>query len=266
MLPDLSLEGRNAIVTGAGRGIGRAIALVLAEAGASIVATARTEPEIQATASSIREMGGNAISILSDVSDSSSVDSMVSEAQDRLGNIDIMVNNAGVLSMSPALDIEASDWDRHFAVNTKGVLFCSQAAGRQMLAQGDGGRIICIVSTAGRLPSFPDTPIASYVASKHATMGLIQQMSQELAPHGILMNAVFPGIVDGEMLRSMHRTVAAQTGETYEQVRERVLKKIPVGRYQTPADVANVVAFLASSDANYSVGQVFDVNGGAFFW
>lgn len=265
-MPKYELDGRGAIVTGAGRNIGRGIALRLASEGAS-VAIADSDLEAgESVAEEIRRRGGRAISLLTDVTDAAQVEKMVADTVIEFGRLDIMVNNAGILSMSPALDIEASDWDRHFAVNTKGVLFCSQAAGRQMLAQGDGGRIICIVSTAGRLPSFPDTPIASYVASKHATMGLIQQMSQELAPHGILMNAVFPGIVDGEMLRSMHRTVAAQTGETYEQVRERVLKKIPVGRYQTPADVANVVAFLASSDANYSVGQVFDVNGGAFFW
>jgi len=265
-MPKYELGGRGAIVTGAGRNIGRGIALRLASEGAS-VAIADSDLEAgESVAEEIRRRGGRAISLLTDVTDAAQVEKMVADTVIEFGRLDIMVNNAGILSMSPALDIEASDWDRHFAVNTKGVLFCSQAAGRQMLAQGDGGRIICIVSTAGRLPSFPDTPIASYVASKHATMGLIQQMSQELAPHGILMNAVFPGIVDGEMLRSIHRTVAAQTGETYEQVRERVLKTIPVGRYQTPADVANVVAFLASSDANYSVGQVFDVSGGAFFW
>ena len=265
-MPKYELDDHGAIVTGAGRNIGRGIALRLASEGAS-VAIADSDLEAgESVAEEIRQRGGRAISMLTDVTDAAQVEKMVADTVIEFGRLDIMVNNAGVLSMSPALDIEASDWDRHFAVNTKGVLFCSQAAGRQMLAQGDGGRIICIVSTAGRLPSFADTPIASYVASKHATMGLIQQMSQELAPHGVLMNAVFPGIVDGEMLRSMHRTVAAQTGETYEEVRERVLKQIPMGRYQTPDDVANVVAFLASSDANYSVGQVFDVNGGAFFW
>ena len=265
-MPKYELGGRGAIVTGAGRNIGRGIALRLASEGAS-VAIADSDLEAgESVAEEIRRRGGRAISLLTDVTDAAQVEKMVADTVIEFGRLDIMVNNAGILSMSPALDIEASDWDRHFAVNTKGVLFCSQAAGRQMLAQGDGGRIICIVSTAGRLPSFPDTPIASYVASKHATMGLIQQMSQELAPHGVLMNAVFPGIVDGEMLHSIHRTIAAQTGETYEEVRERVLKQIPMGRYQTPDDVANVVAFLASSDANYSVGQVFDVNGGAFFW
>ena len=97
-------------------------------------------------------------------------------------------------------------------------------------------------------------------------MGLIKQMSQEVAPHGVLMNAVFPGIVDTDMLRSMHRDVAGRTGEEYDEVRERVLELIPLGRYQTPDDVANMVAFLASADANYSVGQAFDINGGAFFW
>ena len=265
-MPNYELDDQGAIVTGGGVNIGRGIALRLAREGASVTIADVDAQAGESVAAEIRDAGGRAVSVPTDVSDKSQVDRMVQETVAEFGRLDIMVNNAGVLSLALAIDVEEADWDRHFAVNTKGVLFCSQAAARQMIEQGHGGRIITIVSTAGRLPSFRDSPLASYVASKHATMGLIKQMSQEVAPEGILMNAVFPGIVDTDMLRSMHRDVAGKTGEEYEEVRERVLELIPLGRYQTADDVANMVAFLASADANYSVGQAFDANGGAFFW
>ena len=148
------------------------------------------------------------------------------------GRLDIMVNNAGVLALAPALKVTEEDWDRHMSVNAKGVLFCSQVAASRMIAQGHGGRIITIVSTAGRLPSSGNTPAAAYVASKHAAMGLIKQMALELAPHGILMNAVFPGIVDTEMVHSLQAAISEQSGEPYAQVRERFRNLIPLGRYQ----------------------------------
>ncbi len=265
-MPSYGLDGKGAIVTGGGRNIGRGIAHRLATEGAAVAVADIDAAAGEAVAAEIQDDGGRAISVPTDVTDRSQVDRMVAQTVAAFGSLDIMVNNSGVLSTSLAIDITEDDWDRHFAVNTKGVLFCSQAAAHRMIHQGHGGRIITIVSTAGVLPSFRDTHVAAYVSSKHAAMGLIKQMSQEIASHGILMNAVFPGIVDTDMLRAIHRDVAAESGETYEDVRQRVLDLIPVGRYQTPDDVANMVAFLASADANYSVGQAFDANGGAFFW
>ena len=265
-MPTYELNDKAAIVTGGGRNIGRGIAHRLSKEGAAVVIADIDADAGERVAAEIRDGGGRAISVPTDITDRSQVDHMVALTVASFGALDIMVNNSGVLSLCPAINIEEDDWDRHFAVNAKGVLFCSQAAAHQMIDQGHGGRIITIVSTAGRLPSFRDSPVAAYVASKHAAMGLIKQMSQEIAPHGILMNAVFPGIVDTDMLRFMHREVGKETGETYEAVRERVLDLIPLGRYQTPDDVANIVAFLASADANYSVGQAFDANGGVFFW
>lgn len=265
-MPSYELHGKGAVVTGGGRNIGRGIAHRLAAEGAAVAVADIDAAAGEAVADEIQGAGGRAISVPTDVTDRSQVDRTVERTVASFGSLDIMVNNSGVLSTCPAIDIAEDDWDRHFAVNAKGVLFCSQAAARQMIRQGRGGRIITIVSTAGVLPSFRDTHVASYVASKHAAMGLIKQMGQEIAPHGILMNAVFPGIVDTDMLRAIHRDVAADTGETYEDVRRRVLDLIPLGRYQTPDDVAKMVAFLASADADYSVGQAFDANGGAFFW
>ena len=266
MLKAFSLEGKTALVTGGGRGIGKAIALTMAQAGADVAVAARTEREIEETAKEVQGLGRRSLAIKADVSDSRQVDEMVAQATAALGRLDIMVNNAGVLTTSPAIDITENDWDRHMAVNAKGVLFCSQAAARQMISQGRGGRIITIVSTAGRLPSSGNTPAAAYVASKHAAMGLIQQMGLELAPQGILMNAVFPGIVETDMVRSLQQDVATRTGETFEAVRARFRDLIPIGRYQAPDEVASMVAFLASSDATYSVGQAFDANGGIAFW
>ena len=264
-MPSYELDNQAAIVTGGGRGIGRGIALRLALEGAPVTVADLNEKAAEEVAGEIRSRGGQAISLKVDVTQKADANHMVSETASVFGRLDILVNNAGVVTITPALEIDEADWDLHMNVNAKGVLLCSQAASRQMIAQGHGGRIITIVSTAGKLPS-KGMHIAAYVASKHAAVGLTQQMSLELAPHGILMNSVFPGIVDTEMLRGMHRRIAADSGEAYEDVRARAVNLIPLGRLQGPEDVANMVAFLASSDANYSVGQCFDANGGAFFW
>lgn len=265
-MPRYELDDRAAIVTGGGRNIGRAIAMRLAHEGASVAVADIDGDAAHSVTDEITAAGGQSVAAVVDVADKGQVDEMVAQATAALGRLDIMVNNAGVLTTSPAIDITENDWDRHMAVNAKGVLFCSQAAARQMISQGGGGRIITVVSTAGRLPSSGNTPAAAYVASKHAAMGLIQQMGLELAPQGILMNAVFPGIVETDMVRSLQQDMATQTGETFEAVRARFRDLIPIGRYQAPDEVASMVAFLASSDATYSVGQAFDANGGIAFW
>lgn len=256
------LGGQVAIVTGGARGIGRAISTRLATEGADVAILDR-DPSEEAVAV-IRSIGRRAVELRVDVTDRAAVDAAFAKVVDELGRLDVLVNNAGYLRPAAVLDIDDEQWERHMAVNAKGPLVCSQAAARQMIAQGGGGRIITIVSAAGRIPS--GAPIGAYVASKHAAMGLVQQFGTELAPHGILVNAVFPGIVDTDMLVAVHQAKAARTGLTYAAVREADVATIPVGRFQTPDDVANMVAFLASSDANYSAGQAFDAGGGAFFW
>lgn len=261
-MPHYDLEDRAAIVTGAGRGIGRAVAARLAAEGASVVVSDIDEGAAIGVADEI----GAVAAIAADVSKRSEVDGLVTKAAEAMGRLDIFVDSAGILSLKAALDVTEEDWDRHMAVNGKGVLFCAQAAARQMLDQGSGGRIIVVVSTAGRLPSSGEAPATAYVASKHAAMGVVRQMGLELAPHGILMNAVFPGIVDTEMLQAMQRDIAAGGDETYDDVRARFEALIPLGAYQAPEDVAGLVAFLASSDATQSVGQAFDANGGIAFW
>ena len=265
-MPRYEFDGQAAIVTGAGRGIGRAIALRLAHEGAAIVVADIDGEAARSVSDEITSAGGRAVTAVVDVSDRARVVAAVEQTVSAFGRVDIVVNNAGVLALAPALEVTEEEWDRHMSVNAKGVLFCSQVAASRMIVQGWGGRIVTIVSTAGRLPSSGSTPAAAYVASKHAAMGLIKQMAFELAPHGILMNAVFPGIVDTEMVRSLQADISEQTGEPLTEVRERFRNLIPIGRYQTPEEVAAMVAFLASSDAGSSVGQVFDLNGGIAFW
>ena len=263
-MPRYELDGSVAIVTGGGRGIGDAICRRLANEGATVAIFDLDVGAAEATAARIVADGGRATGWQVDVTSRIAFEAAASSVVEKYGSIDVLVNNAGVLRVTPVLEIDDADFELHIAVNAKAVLIGSQTAARQMIAQGRGGRIITIVSTAGRLPS--KAPIASYVASKHAAMGLVQQLGLELAPHGILVNAVFPGIVDTEMLADVYVGVADRTGRSTDEVRQADVESIPLGRLQVPDDVANMVAFLASADANSSVGQAFDVNGGAFWW
>jgi NAD(P)-dependent dehydrogenase (short-subunit alcohol dehydrogenase family) len=264
--PRYDLQGRVAIVTGAAVGIGRGIALRLAREGAAIAAADIDESGAEAVASEIAKRGGRALSVRADVGDPIQIQEMVDRTVRELGGVDILVNNAGVLTVTPFLDLDLPTFARQFAVNTTAVFVASQAAARQMIDQGRGGRIITIVSVAGRVPSGRELPLSAYVASKHATVGLVRQMALELVHHGILANCVMPGTVDTPMQDRLLRASAALRGETYDQARTRTEALIPIGRMETPDDVAGMVAFLASDDAGYSVGQCFDASGGGWFY
>jgi NAD(P)-dependent dehydrogenase (short-subunit alcohol dehydrogenase family) len=247
-------------------GIGRGIAHRLAREGVVVAAADIDEPGAAAAAAEINAQGGRAISITADVGDPTATRAMVQRAVQELGGLDILVNNAGVLAVKPFIAMDLESYTRHFDVNTTAVFVASQAAARQMIDQGRGGRIITIVSVAGRYPSGRELPIAAYVASKHATVGLVRQMALELVEHGILANCILPGTVDTPMQGRLLRASAALRGETYEQARARTEASIPIGRMETPDDVAAMVAFLASDDASYSVGQCFDASGGGWFY
>ena len=263
-MPAYELANQVAIVSGAGQGMGRAIARRLAHEGAKvIVADLNLESATRVTAE-IEAQGAAASALQVDVTSRADTERMVDECARRFGRLDIMVNNAGVLAVTPVLELDDSAWDWQMNVNAKGVLYCSQAAARRMIAQGQGGRIITIASTAGKIPAGKDVPIAGYVASKHAAVGLTKQMALELAPHNILVNCVFPGIVDTEMLEIVHGEIARLEGVPQQEVRARAQASVPLGYFQSPQKVANMVAFLCSTDADYSVGSVFDVTGGAF--
>lgn len=258
------LHNQVAIVTGGGQGIGRAIALRLAREGAAVaVADINLETASQA-ANEIQTQGGQALGLQVDVTKKADADRMVRETVAWSGRLDILVNNAGALAVTPVLEMDDEAWDWQMNVNARGVLYCSQAAARQMIQQGGGGRIITIASSTGKIPAGKDVPIAGYVASKHAAVGLTKQMALELAKYNILVNLVFPGIVDTDMLALVQTEVAKLQGVPVEDFRDQQRESIPLGYFQSPEKVANMVAFLCSTDADYSTASIFNVTGGAF--
>jgi len=263
-MPTYELDGQVAIVTGAGQGMGRAIALRLAGEGATVtVADINLETASQ-VAHEIETAGGQALALKVDVTKRDNAEQMVCGTVSHFERLDILVNNAGVLVVTPVLEMDDEAWDFQMDVNARGVLYCSQAAARQMIAQGQGGRIITIGSSAGKIPAGKDVPIAGYVASKHAAVGLTKQMALELAKYNILVNLVFPGIVDTDMLDLIQTEVATLQGIPVEQFRDQQQASIPLGHFQSPQKVANMVAFLCSTDADYSTASIFNVTGGAF--
>ena len=261
-MPRYDLDGQVAIVTGAGRGIGRAIALRLAQEGCRVtVADLDGETAAQVSAE-IQELGAQSLALQVDVTRSEDVERMVRQTTARLGSLRIMVNNAGIGAIAPLLETDEKTWDALMNVNAKGVLFCSQAAARQMIAQGGGGRIINNASGAGKTAPGKDLFLGAYAASKHAVVALTKQMGLELSDHGILVNCVCAGIVDTPMWDLIDRETAARQGAPVGSIKAQAVDRIPLGRIQQPDDVANLVAFLASADASYMTGQTYNVSGG----
>ena len=261
-MPSYDLDDQAAIVTGAGRGIGRAIALRLARESAGVTVADLDLPSAQGVAGEIAAAGGQAFVIQVDVTSKDDMERMVSETVARFGRLDILVNNAGVAAVASLLDTNEATWDLMMNVNAKGVLLASQAAASQMIAQGGGGRIINNASGAGKIAAGKNSPIGAYVASKHAVVGLTKQMGLELSSHQILVNCVCPGVVDTPMWDLIDLETAKLESSTVGSVKERAVANVPLGRIQQPEDVANLVAFLASSDASYETGQTFNVSGG----
>ena len=256
------LAGQVAIVTGGGGSIGRAIGLRLSRDGASIAVADVNEANAAAVASEIEAGGGRAVPLQVDVSKKADADRMVQETVAQLGSLNILVNNAGLGVVKRLLDTDEATWDSLMNVNAKGVLLCSQAAARQMIAQGKGGRIINNASGAGKIAPGKGTPLGGYAASKHAAVAITKQMGLELSDYGILVNCVCAGIVDTPMWDLIDREIAAMEGVPVGSVKARAVAGIPVGRIQHPEDVANMVAFLASSEADYITAQALNVCGG----
>ena len=261
-MPRYDLEGQAAVVTGAGRGIGRAIALRLAREGAGVTVADLDEANAQKVAAEIRTAGGRADGCRVDVTQKDDVERMVYQTVERFGRLDIQVNNAGIGIVAPLMETDEEVWDTLMNVNAKGVLLCSQAAARQMIAQGNGGRIINNASGAGKIAPGKATPLGAYAASKHAVVALTKQLGLELSDHDILVNCVCAGIVDSPMWDLIDRETAMRQGAPIGSVKEAAVASIPLGRIQQPEDVANMVAFLTSSDADYLTGQTYNVCGG----
>jgi meso-butanediol dehydrogenase/(S,S)-butanediol dehydrogenase/diacetyl reductase len=261
-VPSYDLDGRVAIVTGGGRGIGRAIALRLAREGAAVlVADLGTDAADEAVAE-ITGSGGRAASHAVDVRVAAQVDAMTDAAVAAFGGLDILVNNAGIGAVARLLDTSEQTWDDVMDVNAKGTLLCSQSAARRMIAQGRGGRIVNNASGAGKIAPGRDTPLGAYAASKHAVVALTKQLGLELAEHQILVNCVCAGIVDTPMWDLIDREVAAILGVPEGEVKAGAVAAIPLGRIEQPEDVAAFVAYLCSDDASYITAQALNVCGG----
>jgi len=248
----MKLNDKVAVITGAGYGIGRGIAVRLAEEGAKVVVSYghdRNEAEI--TSGMIRKIGGQSSIVECDVVNRAQVEALIEETVKTFGRLDIFVNNAGVANQSWLLDLEEEIWDWMIGINLKGPYLCSRAAARQMVDQGEGGRIIQI----GSVNSTRSVPgRCHYAASKSGLVAMTRVMACELAPHGITCNVVAPGCTRSRMTEMFF------TNE--EEFQSRTLKSIPMGRIGEPEDVAALVVFLASDEANYITGVNIDVDGG----
>jgi NAD(P)-dependent dehydrogenase (short-subunit alcohol dehydrogenase family) len=255
----MDLQGQAAIVTGAGRNIGRAIALELAGMGADIVVAEMDEATGTRTADEVRKLGRRALALRTDVTRMSDLQAMADRSMAEFGRIDILVNNAGIHRSAHTADVTEDDWDRLLAVNAKGVFFASQVVLRHMVA-AKRGNIISLASMAGKMGL--KTSLV-YGITKAAVISMTRSLALAHAADGIRANCVCPGIVETDMIFQVDR----EAGEGLmglkpgEYVKQRV-EQIPLGRIEKPEDVANVVGFLASSKSSYMTGQAINVTGG----
>jgi 3-oxoacyl-[acyl-carrier protein] reductase len=244
--PDLS--GRSALVTGAGRGIGRAIALELARHGAQVAINySRSSAEAEALAQEITAFGGTALAVQFDVSNEEQVEKGFATIAERFGGLQILVNNAGVAVDGLLLRTKLSDWDRTIGINLSGAFLCSRSAVRPMM-KAKWGRIINLSSIIGEMGNAGQ---AAYSASKSGLFGLTKSLAKELGSRNITVNAVAPGFIETDMTQGMSA-----------EQREAMLNEIPLGRLGTVEDVAGTILFLCSNSAGYITGEILAVNGG----
>ncbi len=245
-----ALAGRVAIVTGSSTGIGEAIALELAAAGAAVVVNSRSQERADPVANLIRSRGGRALAVAADVCDAAQVGKLVGAAVDELGGLDILVNNAGAGFVAPSEELTEADWRRLIDTDLTAPFLCSQAAGRQMLASG-GGVIVNVASVLGHT-AIPGR--AAYAAAKHGLIGLTKVLGTEWARRGVRCVAVSPGYVATELVKENMRRGGFDQRD--------VERRTPLGRLASPAEVARVVAFLASDGASYMTASHVLVDGG----
>jgi glucose 1-dehydrogenase len=244
------LIGKVALITGSSSGIGRAIALRYAQEGARVLVHGTREEKAAAVVAEIRAAGGAAEFLLADVGQPDACASLVARAIERFGALDVLVNNAGQVTLEPFLDFPAASWQRFLDVHVSGAFFCSQAAARHMVERGHGGRILMTASVAGFNGMFG---FAGYGTVKGALIALMKVLAVELAPHAITVNTIAPGPVRNDMMLALW-------GEERLKDREHT---IPLGRMATAEEVAHIAAFLASEEAKYMTGQTLVLDGGA---
>jgi NAD(P)-dependent dehydrogenase (short-subunit alcohol dehydrogenase family) len=250
------------LVTGGGGGIGRAVALRAAEGGARVAVTDVSAAAAEATRAGIEERGGVAIADVLDVTSAEAVDRVVDATERSLGPVTCAVACAGVIRTHPFLELPETSWDTTLAVNLKGTLLLFQSVARRLVAAGSPGALVAMSSVAGRggRPTAVD-----YAVSKAGVISLVRSAALALAPHQVTVNAVCPGIVDTEMTRAIHADRARLSGITPEESLAEIARSIPLGRMETPLDVAEAVLFLLGPAGSYVTGQALNVCGGLEF-
>lgn len=243
---------KTALITGGGRGIGRAIALAFAREGIHIAVAARTAQQVEQVA---QEIGNGAIAVVCDVADPESVALMF----ERVGDVDILVNNAGIAESATVVNTTDELWHKHLSINLSGTFYCTRAALPAMLKKG-WGRIINIASIAGKTGA---PYIAAYSASKHGVLGLTKSIALEVAAMGITVNAICPGYVDTEMVSRGVERITSRTGRTAEEALDTLKKMSPQNRLVTPEEVAALALLLASDEGRGITGQGINVDGGS---
>ena len=250
------LDGRTAIVSGGGRGLGRYMAEALSDAGASVVLCSRKLEPLEEVCREIEAGGGRALAVACDVTDPDEVERVVAAAADAFGSVDIVVNNSGATWGAPPEQMPLDRFDQVIRVNVRGTFLMSQAAGRRMIERGSGGTIINISSVAGLVGGNPDyMQTVGYNSSKGAIISMTRDLATSWAPHGINVNAIAPGWFPTRM-----------SGGLIEKFERKMLEGIPLGRFGNPEDLKGVAIFLASPAAAYITGQTIVVDGGATAW
>lgn len=272
-------DGKVALVTGAGgeKGLGREIALRLAREGVHLAITDVSSPLIsssmaggwrglESVCDEIQAIGSQSLALACDIGQSSEVDQMVAAVIARFGKIDILVNNAGMYRYMDLVDMSDEVWASHLLVNLTGAFYCLRSVARQMMKRNEGGRIINISSLNGKTPT--GTSQAAYCTSKFGLIGLTQSAAMELARHNILINALCPGLIETDLHCEDFKIHAGQKNMSCAEVsrlkHDTVKAKIPLGRLGTAEDIAKMVAFLCSDEADFITGQAINVNGGIF--
>ena len=252
----MMLDGKVALITGAARGIGRAIAERYVREGARVVIGDLNEAGAQAAAA---EIGEGAAGLHMDVTRQESIDAAIAGTVSRFGSLDIVVNNAGIFDLAPIVEITRESYRRVFAVNVEGLLFTLQAAAKVMIRQGRGGKIINFASQAGRRG---EPLVAVYCASKAAVISITQSAGLDLIKHGINVNAIAPGVVDNEHWDDVDARFARYENLPLGEKKRRVGAAVPLGRMAQPEEIGGLAAFLASRDADYIVAQTYNIDGG----
>ncbi len=252
----MRLEGKSALITGAARGIGRGFAQAYIREGATV---AIADIHLKAAEQTAAELGDAAYAVHIDVSDQKTIDAAIGEVVEKAGKLDILINNAALFDAAETVDITRASYDKLYAVNVGGTIFTLQAAAKQMIKQGHGGKIINMASQAGRRG---ESLVLVYCSTKAAVISLTQSAGLNLIKHGINVNAIAPGVVDGEHWKHVDSMFAKLEGKKAGQKKAEVEADVPAGRFATPDDLTGMAIFLASAESDYILSQTYNVDGG----